>query len=91
MPVKRKKRMRKCQILFVLACILTSIDAYAEGGIRLVDSLTYRVEAQATVGGGDHNPLWLNANRYGLSSLKNCNGAIPVSLCSSRRISKRVG
>lgn len=80
MPVKRKKRMRKFQILFVLASLLTCADVFAEGGIRLVDSLTYRVEAQATVGGGDHNPLWLNANRYGLSSLKNCNGYLRASL-----------
>ena len=33
-----------------------------------------RIEAMANVGSGDHNPLWLNANKYGLSSLKNNNG-----------------
>lgn len=36
---------------------------------RLSDSLAYRVETQATVGGGEHSALWLNANRYGLSSV----------------------
>lgn len=40
----------------------------------LFDSLAYRAEVQATLSGGDHNPLWLNANKYGLSSLKNTNG-----------------
>ena len=40
----------------------------------LFDSLAYRAEVQATVTGGDHNPMWLNANKYGLSSLKNNNG-----------------
>ena len=51
----------------------------------LFDSLAYRAEVQATVSGGDHNPLWLNANKYGLSSLKNTNGylrgAIERPLC----------
>ena len=36
---------------------------------RLTDSLEYRAEAQATVADGDHTPLWLNANRYGLSAV----------------------
>ena len=40
----------------------------------LLDSLAYRAEIQATASGGDYNPLWLNANKYGLSSLKNTNG-----------------
>ena len=31
--------------------------------------LTYKVEMQNTTGTGNHNPLWLNANKYGLSSL----------------------
>lgn len=35
--------------------------------------IQYKVEAQATAG-GDHSPLWLNANRYGLSSVKGSNG-----------------
>ena len=42
----------------------------------LFDSLQYRAEVQATAGGGDHSPLWLNANRYGLSSLKTANGYV---------------
>ncbi len=57
----------------------------------LFDSLAYRAEVQATFSGGDHNPLWLNANRYGLSSLKNTNGylrgaiARPLSLDNGRK------
>ncbi len=38
--------------------------------------LTYKVEMQNTIGTGSHNPLWLNANKYGLSSLDNRNGYI---------------
>lgn len=42
--------------------------------VALTDGLEYRVEAQTTVSTGDHTPLWLNANRYGLSSLSKSNG-----------------
>ena len=37
-----------------------------------------RTEAQVTGATGDHNPLWLNANKYGLSSLKKGNGYVRV-------------
>lgn len=42
----------------------------------LTDSLQYRAEMQATLSTGDHTPLWLNANKYGLSSLKTSNGYV---------------
>lgn len=42
----------------------------------LSDSLQYRLEIQGTMGGGDHTPLWLNANKYGLSSLKTNHGFV---------------
>lgn len=42
----------------------------------LTDSLQYRVELQTTLGSGDHAPLWLNANKYGLSSLKTASGYV---------------
>lgn len=35
-----------------------------------------RTEAQVTAASGDHNPLWLNANKYGLSSLDKTNGYV---------------
>lgn len=37
-----------------------------------------RSEAQVTAATGDHNPLWLNANKYGLSSLSLSNGYLRV-------------
>lgn len=46
----------------------------------LTDSLTYKIEAQATVGSGDNTPLWLNANKYGLSSLTPNNGYLRTAL-----------
>ena len=44
------------------------------------DELAYKLEGQITVGSGDNNPLWLNANKYGLSSLDNNNGYFRASL-----------
>ena len=57
---------------------------------HLTSSLTYRIETQATLSKGQ-TPLWLNANRYGLSSLDKTNGYVraavmrPLSADSARR------
>lgn len=65
--------MRKVAILLLTVCCW----GMAWGQSRsLTDSLAYRVETQATMSTGDHSPLWLNANRYGLSSLKTANGYV---------------
>ncbi len=42
-----------------------------------------RTEAQASLASGDHNPLWLNANKYGLSSLKTSNGYLRAGIFHS--------
>ena len=46
----------------------------------LTDSLHYRAELQTTLSVGDNAPLWLNANKYGLSSLKTANGYMRGSI-----------
>ena len=57
---------------------------------QLTSSLSYHIETQATLSKGQ-TPLWLNANRYGLSSLDKTNGYIraavmrPLSADSARR------
>lgn len=57
----------------------------------LFDSIQYKAELQATAALGDYNPLWLNANKYGLSSLDKTNGYLrgalerPLSLDDGRR------
>ena len=69
--------------LLPLLFIFFATTAYAQ--------LTYKVEMQNTIGTGSHNPLWLNANKYGLSSLDTRNGYIrgavmrPVQLDSLRK------
>ncbi|MCI1731614.1 MAG: hypothetical protein LKM34_04195, partial [Prevotella sp.] len=45
--------------------------------------LTYKVEMQNTTGTGNHNPLWLNANKYGLSSLDTRNGYVRGAVMKS--------
>ena len=77
--------------LLVIVALVCSLPMMAQGRRSLTDSLRYQVEMQATLSGGDHNPLWLNANRYGLSSLKKANGYLrggivrPLNADSARR------
>ena len=47
--------------------------------LRLDSALEYRIDMQATFSKGK-TPLWLNANRYGLSSLKEANAYLRGSL-----------
>lgn len=57
---------------------------------RLTDSLSYKAELQFTTGSGT-TPLWLNANKYGLSSLEQTNGYLragverPLSVDNDRK------
>lgn len=48
--------------------------ACAQSAGSLFDGLEYAVSVQASLSEGDNTPLWLNANKYGLSSLDNSNG-----------------
>lgn len=89
--------MRKT-ILTLLAALPLTVAAqeYAwqygadAGKLDIGRDIHYKVEAQSTAGNG-HNPLWLNANRYGLSSLDNKNGYLraaverPLNADSARR------
>ena len=49
------------------------------GKLNLSKDIQYRVEAQVSVAKGT-TPLWLNANRHGLSSLKSDNGYLRASV-----------
>ncbi len=56
-----------------------SFDNDQKGIIPLGKDISYRVEAASTFSEGQ-TPLWLNANRYGLSSLKEGNGYLRASV-----------
>lgn len=71
----------KCRFILV-AALATAFSANAQyewqngadaGKLDLAHNLTYRLEAQASASDG-RTPLWLNANKYGLSSLDESNG-----------------
>lgn len=68
----------KGQILIILSIVVTAIFSPVRASDSLLtsrwDGTTLTVEASATMGGGDHAPLWLSANRYGLSSVQKCAG-----------------
>ncbi len=72
-----------------LICLLTFI--ISSSGLLAQPKHELQLEAQSTVAGGDNNPLWLNANKYGLSSLETSNGYLraavlrPMSGDSARR------
>ena len=73
-------RLRSQHLLRLLTVILTSLACHAP--LHAQTDLT--LEAQTTATTGDNTPLWLNANKYGLSSLKNTNGYVRASLINSQ-------
>ena len=71
--------MRKSIIgLLMAGCAAFALPSHAQ----LVKCLTYSVEANASASGGNYSPLWLNANRYGLSSVEKQNGYFRAGLFS---------
>lgn len=64
-------------LMMLLAPAVSNAD---ESDRCLLNQLEYQVDLEANTGDGRTNPLWLNANKYGLSSL-NCNsGYLRASL-----------
>jgi len=47
---------------------------------NLLEGIMYKGEMQSSTSFGDNTPLWLNANKYGLSSLDKSNGYLRASL-----------
>ena len=62
-------------LLFLLFPLCCGIAAANQSG-----PATLTAEAQVTASTGDHTPLWLNANKYGLSSLETTNGYLRATL-----------
>ena len=90
--MKRKGDVKQKRTILTVVLTAASLAMLSAQTVeRLTDSLLYRVETQATVGSGDHSPLWLNANRYGLSSVESkygyLRGAVerPLSADDGRR------
>ena len=62
--------------LFLLCCLLTSTTI-------LQAQIELRTEMQTTATSGSHSPLWLNANRYGLSSIEPNSGYLRAGIFHS--------
>ena len=71
-------RMKTNNRKIIIATFLLLMPLTMMGG-RWNDSLEYRVEFQSTLSSG-YTPLWLNANRHGLSSMEEENGYLRASL-----------
>mgnify|MGYP003314039386 FL=1 len=67
--------------IFILLAVLGIDTMLAESDIkRLADGLEYSAELQMTTADGENNPLWLNANKYGLSSFDTQNGYLRAGI-----------
>ena len=74
---RMKWRTIVCCVLMSMGCALHAMaQKWAE---RMTSGVNYHVEMQASLSEGN-TPLWLNANRYGLSSLQSANGYLMVGV-----------
>lgn len=80
--------------LLFISCSVSAQYAWQDGaeseGLRLGEGISYQLDFQGSLS-DDRTPLWLNANKYGLSSLEKSNGYLraqairPLSNDSARR------
>jgi hypothetical protein len=81
--------MRK-YLSFLIFLGVTAAYGQYEGGLKPLKGIEYKAEAQVSVS-DNKTPLWLNANKYGLSSLEKTNGYVraaairPLAVDSARR------
>lgn len=64
--------------IYIILLLSGILDIKAQG--RLTNGLEYNLSAEMSSSFGDHTPLWLNANKYGLSSLDKQNGHLRVGI-----------
>ena len=67
-----KVKLARLKALILPAVFLITAPVQAQ-------SINYKIEADGGLADGK-TPLWLNANRYGLSSLKTCNGYLRTAV-----------
>ena len=76
------KNMKGIKHIITAATLLmgsVSASAQYEGKEKLLEGLEYKAEVQSTFS-DSKTPLWLNANKYGLSSLEKNNGYVRAAL-----------
>lgn len=78
-------RQDKRNIVWPLLTLFGAVAACAQSVFTgLGKGITYKTEAQITVSDG-LSPLWLNANKHGLSSVAGDNGYLRAGICRSVR------
>ena len=75
----RKSNIQSLLVAFGL-CLPSVVGAQEERrSINPLEGLEYQIQLQGTAS-SDKTPLWLNANKYGLSSLEKENGYVRASV-----------
>ena len=85
--MRYKLNMKHKFAVLIWACLMPAFALQAQvwretnehGKINLGKDLGYTVEAQATASSGQ-TPLWLNANKHGLSSLEKTNAYLMAGI-----------
>lgn len=73
--------MKRLIYFMLTAWLLMPMAAEAQDSTRsMVDGLRYEVSMQGSATSGNSTPLWLNANKHGLSSLDRQNGYVRAAL-----------
>ena len=65
--------------LLCLFLLMDTLSIHAQTGMSFTDGLGYNIEMQSSVS-NDRTPLWMNANKYGLSSLEGKNGYVRAGI-----------
>lgn len=66
--------------------LLLSILAVPAAAQQPEQTLTYRAEAAVTVSNGDYAPLWLTANRYGMTSNESKNAYLRAGIAWNKSL-----
>lgn len=86
--------MKRQRAILTLTLNLVLTGALAQqSSSSLTDGLEYSVSMQGSASVGESTPLWLNANKYGLSSLDKTNGYLRASVARPLEVdsAKRFG
>ena len=79
--------MKLFSSLALAAIVSLPLHADIESDEIVDKQLSYNIERQVTFGDGN-NPLWLNANKYGMSSLNPNNGYLRLAAEGMNRTGK---
>ena len=65
--------MRLVTLLTAAFCVAAAALPTARAHAEWNDSIRWHAEVGTTLSAGEHTPLWLNANRFGFSSIERNN------------------